>query len=59
MAAIFQGQMSENTTFQQIKLVFDIILMIQSYFQGQKVNLKVKITKKIANKKRNRCNTSL
>ena len=46
MAAIFQGQMSENTTFQQIKLVFDIILMIQGHFQGQKVNLKVKITKK-------------
>ena len=51
-----------NTTFQSIKLVTsviprfcviftgelisDIILMIQGHFQGQKVNLKVKITKK-------------
>ena len=47
-----------------VELISDITLMIQGhlggYFQGQKVNLRVKITKKLilVNTNKNKCNTS-
>ena len=44
MAAIFEGQWSENTM--TAEFISDIILMIQDHFQCQKPNWKIKIAKK-------------